>query len=339
MAGAGGLATASLTVNDTGKTAAASLSAYLQADGGDGGYATNGGGDAAGGAATATGTITGVQGVSVTAYAYGGYAGNSSAGAAGGNASVGLTVTGATVNASGTAVGGAGRTSSGVANATVTGTGSSGMVTSQAISNGIGGSRLDYVSSYASAGVNGKSVAQTVAGIGSGYTTGTKQGEAIVVGLPGSNVTQPITALNPNIGMYLGTASSPNFFGVEELGGGHSASGSDMQTSDNVGYFEVNLTPQDVGGTLQLGLFGGMKSGGGVSGVTVDIQVNGTTILDMSFTAAGAVTEFTDNVLIPPGSSNAGIPLGGLGSTVDVRAEVTVVGTGGGFWGGLIISG
>jgi len=192
-------------------------------------------------------------------------------------------------------------------------------------------------SAYTSAVVNGMSQAKSLAVIGTQNSlfASTQQGVALVAGAPGANLTTPILLADPNMAKVMGVSSSPSFFALEELGGGHSALGSDVQTVTSVADFQVALTPQDIAGTLELGLFLGTSTAG-VTGVTIDINANGTDLFNMSFTSGAAAAQyFTDNP-VNLGQLDSSLYAGGV---LNLQSEVTVTGTAGGFWGGLLVSG
>jgi hypothetical protein len=158
---------------------------------------------------------------------------------------------------------------------------------------------------------------------------------ALVAGAPSSSLTNAILSGDPNMAKVMGVPSSPSFFALEELGGGHSAHGSDVQTVTSVVDFEVALTPQDMTGTLELGLFLGSSSAG-VTGVTIDIQANGVDLLNVSFTSGAAAAQYFTDHPVNLGQLNGAAYAGGI---LNLQSDVTVTGTAGGFWCGLLVSG
>jgi hypothetical protein len=240
-------------------------------------------------------------------------------------------------NATAVAVGGAGVLGGGNAAATATATGGSGTIYSGSGMSLSPGNYVFETSAYTTASVAGKSQAKSLAVIGTQNSlfTSQQQGVALVAGLPSSSITGAILSGDQNMAAVMGVPSSPNFLAVEELGGGHSATGTALQTTDSVAEFQVALTPQDMSSTLELGLFLGTASHG-VTGVTLDIQVNGIDLLNMSFSSGSAATTYFSDHPINLGSLGGAAYAGG---TMDFRSELTVTGTGGGFWGGLLVSG
>ena len=294
-----------------------------------------GGTAAAGGSASASGSLTGGGAGSGTAYAFGGASGGP--GTLGGAATASMIVSapGAS-NATALAIGGAGALGGGNAAATASATGSSGTVYSGSATSLSPGNYVFAASAYTSASVDGKSQAKSLAVIGTDNSLflSSQQGVALVAGAPSSTVSGEALSGNTNMQAVMGVPSSPNFLALAELGGGHSAIGTGVQTTDSVFDFQVALTPQDMTSTLELGLFDGLDTKG-VTGVTLDIQFNGTENTYNLGNGAAAASYFKDHPL------NLGTLSGPAyaGGVLDFRAELSVTSTSGGFWGGLLISG
>jgi hypothetical protein len=159
---------------------------------------------------------------------------------------------------------------------------------------------------------------------------------ALVDGAPDSTVTDAVLLFNPKTAAHLGIPSSPSFFALAELGGGHSSTGTTAQTSDSAINFQVALTGKDATGSLEMGLVLGSNTGSGVSGVTLDISANGTDLYTKSFTSGAAATAFFTDNPVNLGFINNSLYSSGV---LDLRAELTVTSTGGGFWGSLLFSG
>jgi hypothetical protein len=328
-----------MIVNDTAATAASSLTVNVDAYGGAGGTAGSFGTDGAGGAASANGTVTGLNSVTLYGYAGGGAGGDgTTAGALGGTATTNITATGSSVTVGALSIGGQGAPGGGTATATATGNGASGTVGAAAGTTQNPGSHVFQAGASANTDVAGTATAKALALINTqnGLTNATVNAVALVDGAPDSTVTGAVLAFNPKTAAALGIPSSPTFFALAELGGKHSSTGTDVQTSDSAINFQVALTTKDDLSSLKMGLVLGSNTGTGVSNVTLDISANGTDLYTKSFTSGAAATAFfTDNPINLGFINN---PLYANG-TMDLRAELTVTSTGGGFWGSLLFSG
>ena len=89
---------------------------------------------------------------------------------------------------------------------------------------------------------------------------------------------------------------------------------------------------QDMAGALEIGLFGG-SSNSGVTGVSLEILVNGNVLIDdQNMSLKNATALFTNDVVDGGGLNNSG-------GVLTVQVLMSETGTGGGFWGGVVVSG
>jgi hypothetical protein len=342
--GAGGAATSSLTFNDTTNTnQSASVGAEVTANGGNGGFGTYAA-DGAGGAATATGSITAANALSLTVIASGGSSGIGNGGAAGGVATATGTGTGSATSATSvdvSAYGGAGVSSTGLA--TATGTGETGSVGAESQASLDGNNELvTQVSSTTQTTLAGNgTVADSATDVADSQfgatTTGTNvtaQGVAEIDGTPGANAIAAV--LNANTKIAAAYAVNPSYFALAELGGRNSSTGTGSETVTSTVNLSVNLAQLATKQDLLLGFYGGTSVGSGVTGVTLSISANGSTLLSQTFATATAAVAYFTNDAVDLGSLGAAV----YGNTIadfTVSLSVTTDSVGSGFYGNVLI--
>jgi hypothetical protein len=164
-------------------------------------------------------------------------------------------------------------------------------------------------------------------------TTDTAVGQ--VTGAPSATTTSAILKANSSIATKFG--ASPVFFGVGELGGGYSSDGTSAQSVTSSFTEYVDLTRLSTRKDLVVGFYGGDLVGTGVTGVQLDVGVDGTNVLSKTFaTGADAKTWFTNNA-VDLGSLVSGAALGA--DTLSFQAVLTVTSdaANSGFFGGVIV--
>jgi hypothetical protein len=140
--------------------------------------------------------------------------------------------------------------------------------------------------------------------------------------------------LNANHAIATAFAGGTQYYAVGELGGAHASAAAGLQTTTSQFALTLSQSAVPVGGDLVVGLYGGVTTGTGVTGVSLSVTENGAKVSALSFsndTAAQARAAFTDL------AQN----LGGLSGTgtvaLDFTLSVTSNAAGSGFYGGLII--
>jgi hypothetical protein len=293
-----------------------------------------------GGTATATTTITASQAVVANATANGGTGGTSAGGAGGvgGNATATSVATGVTVASDASANSGSGPGGAGIAKATATGSGTAGTANAQTTTIEPAPSHVTSLSADASAGVSGTTTvsAETLL-IGTTPTFITSsQAVAFGTGLPSSASINPILTANASISAAFG--SHPSVLAIEEIGGSHSTGASGSQTSTSTVDFNAILNAQDSAQDLKIGLFSGQAFGNGVTGMTLDIDVDGVDLIKQSFANASAATAYFTNHAVDLGPLSGGNYSSGT-LDVQVQLQVSTNTAHSGFFGGLIVSG
>ncbi|HTW27544.1 MAG TPA: hypothetical protein VME92_10485 [Acetobacteraceae bacterium] len=311
--GAGGSATSSLTFDDIANPAqSASLSGAVTATGG--GSITNYGPGGSGGDARATIAMTGAGSVSSSAISIGGssYGFRSTPlvvgrSAGGGRATAIATGTGTAVDVNAQATGGTGQTA-GIAHATATGNGVSGSVTASAhdLAPGRGlyqssHSLLPQIQAAATAPVDGTSTAVAEAQYSKFTPSFVTSGAAVAIGVAAPPLAQaaPVLSANPAIGAAFGAAPTLMAFG--ELGGGHSSAAGGAQTATSSMTIDINPAHLVSPGDLTIGFYGGAAVGtAGLTGLTLTVSGNGTTLFDQSINSGDIVQQadslFSDQV-------------------------------------------
>ena len=147
-----------------------------------------------------------------------------------------------------TATGGNGGASAGTASATAIGQGASGDAKSAAIAGSItGGSLVTAASANADAPVAGKSTALTWAAIGNGAVSAhvffaNQSGASITAEPKATDVSTILTANSAINTAFTNNDPNPVFFGIGELGGAYSTSGSGSETETSSVHMTVDLT-------------------------------------------------------------------------------------------------
>ena len=351
VAGAGGTASSGLTFTDaTGAAASTALAVTVTATGGMGG-GTATGTTGAGGSATAKGTITGTAATeSLLVNATGGAGGQSDADTygAGGVATATATLTGSATSAiSDSAIATNGFGNSFTSSATATGTGGTGTVSAQSGATfstaGLGLAMVDSAGASASSVLSGNGTvadsANDVALVQQGYAmpslnTGA-QGLAVIT--DALAVSDLNTVLTNNAAIKSAFAVSPSYFALAQLGGRYSTAGNGKPETVNTSVnLSVDLAQVASVQDLLIGFYGGTVLGTGVTGVTLNVVANGTTLLTKSFSSgAAAQTWFTNNA-VDLGSLTGSLYSGGV-ANLTVSLSVTTTSAGSGFYGQMLI--
>jgi hypothetical protein len=320
IGGAGGAATSSLVFDDTKSvTQSALVSSESIAIAGAGGAGASG---RAGGQATASQTIIGSGGVHAFSTATGGDGG--APGAVGGNAAASTVARAATdVDGEAHAHGGFGFTTAGTALANTSAFGASGTFAADADTGLTPGQLIQFVATTTSGVVDGASTAQALAKIGglaANFSTA-YQGIASETGAPAAFSVNAVLAANPAIKMAFG--STPSFFSLGELGGGHARAGTDVETTTSSLEVKVDLNQLSDRQDLLVGLYHPFASGKGVTQVTLDISANGSDLFHEAFSSASAaVAFFSDHPLDLGSLAHGGII--GQGDLLDLKVTLGV---------------
>jgi hypothetical protein len=340
VTGNGGAAKSTLTFDDTLNSLAnqsVSVVARLSAIGGGGGYEAGGlNAGGTGGAANASLTVTGAQSVDVQGTAAGGNGGanlygtpGAALGRAGGAATAVTRATGVHVIASATADGGHGQTGAGAGTATSTGTGSSGFSTANA-SSAYASARLVFsISATASSPVSGQSTAYAHTAYG-GTLPATVSGDQAVAVVTGSPTASSVASiLNANSNLKAAFAVTPVYFGVEQLGGGHTASAG-SQTSTSEAILNIDLSQLSSKKDLIVGLFNPVATGAGFTDLQFSIKASGVTI-SKDFTDLASATAYFTNDALDLGSLAAAPFNANNLLTIDITMSVTTAAAGDSF--------
>jgi len=300
---------------------------------------------AAGGAATASATLTGAGNVTAAVGATGG-AGGSGAGGAGASGAATATAT-AITSLRGDGVAGA-PVAGIVALAHAMATGATGSFLARAETTLVTGGLVEQVLATATGAVDGVSVGNAGVAIGTAgpafiHTNEVGAGAvgagavAMETGAPLAAGTAPVLANNAKIKAAFG--AGPVFFATGELGAGHFNGGTKTETTTSEIDETVNLTKLASRQDLVVGFYNGTITGTGVTRAALDFYVDGKDVLHEAFaSAAAARTWFTDHA-VDLGSLASGSALVGSNNTLTLRAVVTVTSTsaGSGFHGDMII--
>jgi hypothetical protein len=147
-----------------------------------------------------------------------------------------------------------------------------------------------------------------------------------------------ILAANSNINSaFTNNDPSPTYFGIGELGGAYSSSGSALETEANFINMTVDLTKAGTLHDLLIGFYSGTALGNIASdpsfSMTLDVNVNGTDHTSTFTTVAGANAFF----------QNQAVDYGALsGSTLQLHVSLSITessaaGAGGGYDFGMLI--
>jgi hypothetical protein len=291
-AGMGGNASSVLNLNDTTSN---QVTVNLSARGGTGGNASGiGGVNGIGGNGTASDQLEGIGSVNSTVGAAGG-----ASDLTGGNATATSNVTAATISSVATATAGGGAGTGGQATATAIGDGtgtvqataSTAPSTQASLVTGISATSRGMVTSD-----SGTTLAETLYGGNTPAFNSTDLAVADGVAAPTSTQTNAVFSAQPNIKTAFGT--SPSFFSLGEVGGGHSSAGTASETTTSTVTTNVNLSDLSPTGDLALGLYDGKLVGTGVTSVSLTVSANNVTLVnDQNMSAATALSTFTDDGL------------------------------------------
>jgi hypothetical protein len=331
-AGTGGLALTQLTFNDT--LSATQSAAIISTVAGIGGAGGTGSPSGAGGPSWDMDTITGAHAVAVTTNATGGNAGTG--GAQGGDAQAMATGTGAQVTITATANAGTGTAIAGIANATATGTGSSGTVTANTHTSLTPGSLVNSTFTTAAASVNGSAIAAAQAGIATTEPWNiTDAALATIDAIPVASYTTAITNVDPHTKAALGSSSTT--LAVGQLGGAHSSSGATTETSTATADITLNLAKLSGQPDLVLAMVGAVSTGAGVTGVTLSVAADGSSLFTESFSSATAATAYLTDHPIDLGSLASGELMASPTLDLHVALSVTTTQAGGGEYGQFLL--
>jgi hypothetical protein len=199
------------------------------------------------------------------------------------------------------------------------------------------GALVTTVQSLASAPVSGTSSAQAEALIGATapvFATSSEQALAVVDGAPVLASVTPILTANSNIAAAF--AVNPSYFGLGELGGSYSTSGTGSETATGTVNLSVDLTQLASRQDLELGLFDGTALGSGFTNLALTVTGDGTTVLSKSFTTVAAATSYFTNNAIDLGSLASGA-LSSNTLSLSISLSVTTNTAGQGFDAGFLI--
>ncbi len=143
-------------------------------------------------------------------------------------------------------------------------------------------------------------------------------------------------------GAPTGPAVGPGIFGLGELGGAYSQGGIGSQTATSTFDIQLAVNKTDLTQDLVIGFTNGTSlTGSGVTGITLDIKVNGkedTLLPPQTFNNVADAVKYFNGHTVDLGSI-AG--LAGSGKTLDVQASLTVTShsANSGFFGGISLAG
>jgi hypothetical protein len=180
------------------------------------------------------------------------------------------------------ATGGDGGTAAGTASATAIGQGASGDANATATAGHItSGSLVTAASATADTPVAGKSTALTWAAIGNGAISAPAlvldQSVAQIIAEPTAADVNTINTNNAAINTAFHTGKTPTYFGIGELGGAYSTSGSGSETETCSVHMTMDLTKFSPLHDLIIGFYSGTAAGAGfiANGMTLDVKING----------------------------------------------------------------
>ncbi len=183
------------------------------------------------------------------------------------------------------------------------------------------------------------SIAKAVAGIGgtAARFTAFGQATALLNGAPTASTTNPILNASGNGAIKTAFGAAPVFFGAGELGGGYSQGGKASQTVTSQFSETVDLTKLGSRQDLEVGLYGGVASGAGVTNIQFDLVADGIDVLSKNFSSAAAAKAFFTDDAIDLGSLAAGGALGADSLTLSATLSVTSSSARSGFYGGILL--
>jgi hypothetical protein len=328
--GAGGIAKSNLMLDDaTNPTPSNLIFVTLEALGGNGGR--SGSAVGTGGGATISARVTGAGAVNTDASADGG------AGAQGGAASVTSVAIGGVAHSTANAVAGSGETGGATAYANAQAAGASSLATgTSATTLGSGGALIgesDIAAASGGGAANGLSISevgQSVPSAGLWVWGGEAYSE--LDGLPSAAAVAPMLAGAPKTIAVFGTGSK--ILAAGEVGGGHSGSGTAVQTI--TASAAITLNQLQLPATQDLFLsFTKAISGSPTSGIDLAVLANGGTLVNQIFVN---VTDATNWLTDHP------LDLGALGSsslaaspTLNLQVELSLTSTGGGVYAAFVV--
>jgi hypothetical protein len=228
-----------------------------------------------------------------------------------------------------TADGGSGTSIAGTANATATGTGSSGTVTANTHTALQSGSLVTSTFTTASATVNGTAIAGAQAGIATTEPWSiTDTAVATIDAMPAASTATAITNIDPHTKAALGASSTT--LAVGQLGGAHSSSGTNTETSTASADITLDLTKLTGQPDPVLALDGPVSTGSGVTGVALSVTADGSSLFTESFTSAAAAATYFNDHPIDLGSLTSGVLAASPTLDVHVALSVTSTQAGGG---------
>lgn len=340
--GAGGAAaaTSTSTFNGTVPSTGSSVWSNVTAIGGNGGASTTGAGGA-GGAAYASDTVTGLllAGTHAFVMAIGGNGGKGTANGAGGAAvakgsATGTSYAGIQVQA----LGGSGAGSSGSSTATATGANGDIIANSSAQSAnsdiGVVGTATSSLSGNGTIADSATDVAIANFGVAPPTEDVMDQCVANITGQPLAATVTRVLKKNRNIAAA--NTSSSLYFANAELGGAYSKAGVGSETTTSLVGCDI-VSPQATGKyDLEIGLYGGMLVGKGVTKVTLTITAGATQVLNQTFASGAAALAYFTNHALDLGAL-VSYSTSGLKTSVSVSLDVTTTSAGSGFYGHLLI--
>ena len=147
---------------------------------------------------------------------------------------------------------------------------------------------------------------------------------------PTAGEVNPVLAANSAIKTAFG--ASPTFFALGEVGAGHATGGTTAEVGASSVTVDIDLAELSSPGDLILCLYGGDAVGNGVTGVTVSVTDDGSSLLDKSFTSGGAAKSYF---------SDRAFNFGALATSgqLDLTVTITVASdkAGSGFYGFFIV--
>jgi hypothetical protein len=241
------------------------------------------------------------------------------------------------VKATSAAIGGAAATSAGVAYATVAVTAASGAFHAQAQSSLFTGQLIRSVTAIATGVVSGTGEGQSGARIGGTLRAALAgaQSVALAVAAPAASTTSTVLSANSKIAAAFG--SSPSYFAIADMAGGHGGSSTASQVATSEIDETVDLTKLTARQDLVIGFYSGAVTGGGVTGVTFDLFADGHDVLHEAFASGAAAQAWFTNNAVDLGSLASGQTLGA--NTLALRAVMTVTtdAAGSAFTGNIIV--
>jgi hypothetical protein len=127
------------------------------------------------------------------------------------------------------------------------------------------------------------------------------QAEAQITAEPKSTDVNTINGANSQIDTAFHTGKTPVYFGIGELGGAYSTSGSGQETETSSIHMTVDLTKAGTLHDLLIGFDSGTAAGAGFTGMSPDVKINGTDHVN-NFTTVTAANAFFQNQAVDYGA-------------------------------------